>query len=101
LRVEPEPKGDPDRVWAGAQERDCAVHAATHRHGNTARLRCSPKGRGKRVRESVDRQFVAADGCGLEERQALERALQPLRLCADDCVVLYGKANERPASVAR
>ena len=77
LRVEPEAQGDADRVLAGAQQRDRAVDAAAHRHGDAAGSRLGAKDLRERVCERVHRELVAADRRRLEQRQARERPLEP------------------------
>ena len=57
---------------------------------------CGAEGLAERVRKRVDRQLVAADRGSLEQRQALERALEALGLGADDPVALDAEPHERP-----
>ena len=67
---------------AGAQQRDRAVDAAAHRHGDAAGLGSARKTCAERVRERVHGELVTADGRRLEQRQALERPLEPFGLRA-------------------
>src|SRR5207302_2448638 len=93
--------GDPDRVRARAQEGDSAVDAAAHCDGHASRIGCRAEHRPERVRERVHRELGAADSRRLEQRQALERPLEPLRLGARDPVTVEREPNERPAAVTR
>ena len=64
-----------------------------------AGLRRSGEGRPERIRERVHDQLVAAHRGGLEEGQALERPLEPVRLGADDPLAVDREPDECPASV--
>src|SRR5207237_8657407 len=83
------------------QEGDSAGDAAAHCDGHPARIGCRAEHRPERVRERVHRELVAPDRRRLEQRQALERPLEPLRLGARDPVTVEGEPNERPAAAAR
>src|SRR5262249_6920296 len=88
LRVAPEPQRHAGRVPGLAQKRDRAVDAAAHRDRDATRLRRGAEDRPDRVRKRVERELVTADGGGLEQRQALERALEPLRVRARDSLAV-------------
>ena len=86
----------PARSSATALSTPPLIATATRPGFGSARKTCA-----ERVRERVDRELVAADGGRLEQRQAVERPLQPLGLGADDPVSLDGQPHERPAPVTR
>ncbi|MGZ3650249.1 MAG: hypothetical protein ACXWSC_03605, partial [Bdellovibrionota bacterium] len=54
-----------------------------------------------RGRERVDRERVAADRGGLEQRQPGERPVKPFDVGGDDPVAVDGQAGSRPLAVAR
>ena len=102
LGIEPEPERDADRVRPGAQERDRAVDAAAHRHRDPAGGGRCAEDRPERVRQRVDRERLAADRGGLEQRQARAgRASRPVGVGIDDPVAVDAQADECPGPVAR
>ena len=78
-RVEPEPQRHADRVTAGAEKRDGAVHAAAHRDGHALGRPRRAEDRTDRVRECVDGERLTSDRRRLEQRQPLraERRARP------------------------
>jgi hypothetical protein len=72
LRVDPEPKRDPDRIRAGAQQSHGAVDAAAHRDRDASRSRRSREDRADRVRQRVDDESLARHGSRFEQRQPYE-----------------------------
>jgi hypothetical protein len=53
------------------------------------------------TRERVDGEGIAADGCGLEQRQTFKRAIETLRVRSDDPISFDSEAHELPVAVAR
>ena len=99
--IHPEPQRHTQRAWSGAQERNGAVDAAAHRDGDPVGVRVRPEDRPERVGERVDRERLAADGRGLEQRQAGERTVETGRVRLDDPVVLDRQTNERELRASR
>ena len=98
--VEPEPQRHPDRVWQRPQQRDRAVHAAAHRHGDSARRRRGPEHRPERVRERVHSERLSADGRRLEQGQPCDVALETGRVPLDDPVAVDAQPDCGPLAVA-
>ena len=98
--IEPEAKRHADRVRQRAQERDRAVDAAAHRHRRPARLRLGAEDRPERIGERVDRERLAGDRRGLEQRQAGERPVEPRCVRLDDAVAVDEEPNRSPLAVA-
>ena len=101
LGIGPEPERDADGVRPRAQERDRGVDAAAHRHRDAAGGGRCAEDRAERVRQRVDRERLAADRRGLEERQAPQVAIETLGVGIDDPLAVHTQADECPAPVAR
>ena len=100
-RVEPESERDADRVRARLDEGDGAVHAPAHGNGHALRVRLGPKRRAESVRQRVDRERLPTDGRRLEQRQPVERPLEPRGVGGPDPVAVEDKPNERELLPAR
>ena len=99
--VEPEPQRHADRVRQRPREDDRAVDTAAHGDRHAARAGRCAKHRPDRVREGVDRECLAADGRGLEQRQPDERTVEVQKKYADVAkaeqegeVIYYGHDGE-------
>ena len=101
VRVEPEAQRDADRIGAGAEQRDGAVDAAAHRHGDAARRAAGAEHGPERRGQRVDRKRLAADGSGLEQRQARDGPLQTLGVGIHDPVAVDRQPNRRPGAITR
>ncbi len=80
--VRPEAQRHADRLVSSVprlEERDGAVDAAAHRHGDALRARPGGDRGAERVVERVERERLAWDGCGLEQVEALDLAAESLR----------------------
>ena len=98
--VEPESKGDADGGGRGAKQRNGAVDAAAHRHGDATRPRRRLEDLGECVRERVDGEGLARDGGGFEQRQPVEGAVQTGCLGLDDPIAVDDQANACPLAPA-
>ena len=83
------------------QERDGAVDPAAHGNGAAIRLGRGVKDLPERVRERVRREPLAGHRRRLEQRQALERPLEPLGVSFDDPIALEPEPDERELAVPR
>jgi hypothetical protein len=96
LGIEPQAERHADRVRAGPQQCDGAVDAAAHRDRDALRVARRAEDRADRVREPVDGELVAADRRRFQQGQALERALEPIGVGADDAIPLDAETDEAP-----
>ena len=94
-RVEPEAQRDTDRIRRRAQERDCAVDAAAHRHRDPPGLARRSERRRNRVRERIRCERLTWHGGGLEQRQPLKWASEPRRIGFDDPIAVDDQTHER------
>jgi hypothetical protein len=85
----------------GAKERDCAVDAAAHRDRDSLGMARGAKDRADRVRKRVDDERFSADRRCLEQSQACQRPVEPIRVGANDSITLHCEADEGPVAVAR
>ena len=99
--IQPEPKRDAHGIRQRAKQCHRAVDAPAHRNRGARRRRRSSKHWSERVRKRVDRERLAADGRGLEQRQAGERTVETGRVRLDDPVVLDRQTNERELRTSR
>ena len=93
--IEPEPQRDPDRLRPRPQQRDRAVDAAAHRDRDPARVGLGTEDLAERVRERVGGEGLTRDRGGLEQREPVERALEPGRVGGDDPVAVDREPHER------
>ena len=101
MRVLPQTERDADGVRCRAQERDRAVHASAHRHGRATGSRGRAEDLADRGRERLDGERLAADGGSLEQRQAVERALETGRVGARDPLSVDAQSDGGPLAAAR
>ena len=97
-RVLPEPERHADRVRPGADERDGAVDPAAHRDGDAPGTRCRRERRAKCGRERLDRERIAVDRGRLDERQSVERTVEPGRVGSDDRLAVDSSRTAAHAS---
>jgi hypothetical protein len=64
-------------------------------------MRRSPKDWADRIRQGIDRERLSTDRRGLEQGQARQRPIEPLRIRADDAVTLDREADEGPFASTR
>ena len=79
----------PTAFGSERRQRNGAVDAAAHGHGDASGCRRRPEDRPERVRESVDRERLAADRRRLEQRQSRDVALEPRRVRLDDPIAVH------------
>ena len=85
----------PSRLGA-REERDGAVDASAHRHGDPPRRRGrGAEHLGDRVRDRIGWERLARHRGRLEEGQTRERALHPGRVRLDDPVAVDDEPRER------
>ncbi len=97
--VEPEPQRDADGVRQRPQEGDGAVDAAAHRDRRASGAPPGPEDGPERVRERVDGERLAADRGRLEQRQPLQRPVEPGRVRLDDAVAVDEQPHRSPLPV--
>ena len=100
-RIHPQPQCHPERVRARAQQGDRAVDAAAHRDGDALGVRGRVKDLTQGICQRIDRQRLAWNRRGLEQRQPFERPLEPGRVGSDDAIAVERQANERELRAAR
>jgi hypothetical protein len=101
VRVEPQAERDADRLRPRAQERNGAVDAAAHGHGDPGRTYGRLQDRTQRVRERVHGERLARDRRRLEQGQTAQRAVEPVRVGVDNAVPLNRQPDDRPGTGAR
>ena len=101
VRVLPQTERDADGVRRRAQQRDRAVHASAHRHGCASGPRGRAKDLAERCRERLDGERLAADGGRLEQRQAVERPLEAVRVGGRDPLSVDAQSNGGPLAAPR
>src|SRR6266540_99409 len=99
--IEPQAKRDADRVRAGAEQRDRAVDPAAHRDGDARGRGLRPEDRPESARKRVDGKRLASHGRGLEQRQPLQVALEPVGISVDDSLAVGPEPDEGPLASAR
>src|SRR5579885_355150 len=100
-RVEPEPQRHADRLRPGLEQRDRAVDAAAHADGHALGVGRRAERRAERVRERVDREHLAPDRRGLEQRQPAQVVREPVRVGVDDSLAVDAEPDVRPILAAR
>jgi hypothetical protein len=100
LGVEPEPQRHADRVGQRAEERHGAVDSAAHRDGDAPGRRTGAEDRAERVRERIDGERLSPDRGRLEQRQAVEPALEARRVGLDDPVAVHAQPDGSPLAIA-
>src|SRR5262249_32275668 len=101
LRVLPEAKRHANGARPGPEQRDRAVDASAHRHGDAIQLGSSVEDLTERRRERLDRERLAVDGRGLEQGQPHERTIEPWCVGSDDALALDRKPCGSPLATAR
>ena len=91
----------PTAFGRGAEQRDGAVDAAAHRHGDASGRGRRVKDLGERVRDGVRSKRLAWDGGGLEQAEPGERPRHAGRVRLDDAVAVDDEPRECPLAAAR
>ena len=91
----------PKRVLAGAEEGDGAVDAAAHRDRDTSGIGVGAEDPRERVRDGVDGERLSADRRRFEQREPVERTIDPRSVRRDDAVALDLETDERELGAAR